>query len=89
MTSSPICSVGDISIVVLSSRRTTSLIMRSTRSGSTDPLAQRDLDRTHELIAVERRAAAVLLDDLQFAQLHALESGEPAAAIGADPPPAD
>ena len=52
-------------------------------------LAQRDLDRAHQLVAVERRAPAVLLDHHQFAQLDALEGGEPPAAIGADPPAAD
>src|SRR5262249_19217085 len=40
------------------------------------PLAQRDLHRTHELVAVERHAPSVALDDHELAQLHALESGE-------------
>ena len=52
-------------------------------------LAQGDLDRAHELVAVEGRAPAVLLDDREFAQLHALEGREAAAAIGADAAAAD
>src|SRR5262249_674689 len=47
-------------------------------------LAQCDLDRTHELVAVERHAAAIALDDGQLAQLHALESGEAEIAGQAD-----
>ena len=39
-------------------------------------LAQRDLHRAQQLVAVERHAPAVALDDDQFAQLHPLESGE-------------
>src|SRR3954447_3622283 len=37
------------------------------------PLAQRDIDRAGELVAVERLALAVLLHYGQFAQLHPLE----------------
>src|SRR5205085_7582931 len=39
-------------------------------------LAQRDLDRARELVAVERQTAAVALDHGEFAQLHALERRE-------------
>ena len=52
-------------------------------------LAQRDLDRALQLVAIERRAAAVALDHRQFAQLHALEGGEAPAAIRADAAAAD
>src|SRR6185312_12599919 len=53
------------------------------------PLAQSDLNRTHELVAVERRAASVLLDDHELTQLHPLERGEATPAIGTDAPPPD
>src|SRR5882757_412270 len=53
------------------------------------PLAQRDLQRAHELVAVERHPAAVALDHREFAQLHPLESGETEIARHADPPPAN
>ena len=57
--------------------------------GRDGALAQRDFDRAQQLVAVERRAPAVLLDHHQLAQLHALEGGEAAAAIGTDAPPPD
>src|SRR5262249_12076973 len=40
------------------------------------PLAQGDLHRAQQLVAVERHAAAVALDYDQLAQLHALEGGK-------------
>ena len=52
-------------------------------------LAQRDLHRAHQLVAVERHAAAVALDHDELAQLHALEGGEAEIAGQADAPPAD
>ena len=52
-------------------------------------LAQRDLDRAHQLVAVERHAAAVALDHREFAQLHALEGGEAEIAGQADAAAAD
>src|SRR5436190_3112958 len=52
-------------------------------------LAQGDLQRAHQLVAVERHAAAVALDHGQFAQLHALEGGEAEVAGNADAPPPD
>src|SRR5262245_44692259 len=39
-------------------------------------LAQRDLHRAQQLVAIERHAAAVALDDHQLTQLHALECGK-------------
>src|SRR5262249_25158883 len=39
-------------------------------------LAQRDLHRAQQLVAVERHAATVALNDHQLAHLHALERGE-------------
>src|SRR4029453_2698445 len=39
-------------------------------------LAQRDLYRAQELVAVERHATAVALDHGELAQLHPLEGGE-------------
>ncbi|QTK78950.1 hypothetical protein AT6N2_C1164 [Agrobacterium tumefaciens] len=65
------------------------------RHGPLDPvtidrsLAQRDLEGTHQLFAVERKLAAAFLDDHQLAQLHALIGRKAAAAIRADAPPAD
>src|SRR5262249_28612192 len=53
------------------------------------PLAQGDRHRAHELVAVERHAAAVALDDGQLAKLHALEGGEAEIAGHAHPPPTD
>src|SRR5690348_10794862 len=53
------------------------------------PLAQRDLDGARQLVALERFALVVLLDDGQFAQLHALERRETRGAIRAEPPPSD
>src|SRR5262249_49369381 len=53
------------------------------------PLAQRDLHRAQQLVAVERDAAAVALDDSELAQLHALEGGEPEVAAQAHAAPAD
>ena len=44
--------------------------------GLNRPLAQRNLHRPHELVAIERNAATVALYDGQFAQLHALEGRE-------------
>ena len=44
------------------------------------PLAQRDLDRTHQLVAIEGHPPPRSLDDLQLAQLRPLEGGEAAAA---------
>ncbi len=52
-------------------------------------LAQRDLHRAHQLVAVERHAAAVALDHGQLAQLHALEGGEAEIAGQADAAAAD
>src|SRR5262249_59606124 len=52
-------------------------------------LAQRDLDRSRELVAVERHAAPVALDDGQLAQLHPLEGGKAEIAGEAKPPPAN
>src|SRR5882672_711220 len=52
-------------------------------------LAHRNGDRARELVAVERNAAAVALDDDEFAQLHALEGGEAEPARKAQPPPPD
>src|SRR5262249_18335387 len=55
-----------------------------------DPaLAQRDLHRAHQLVAVERHAAAVALDHGQLAQLNALEGREAEIAGDAHAPPAD
>ena len=48
-----------------------------------------DLQRAHQLVAVERHPAAVALDDGEFAQLHPLEGGEAEIAGDADPPPPD
>src|SRR3954463_4785892 len=53
------------------------------------PLAQTDLQRADQLVAVERHAAAVALDHGEFAQLHPLEGGEAEIAGDADPPPPD
>src|SRR4029079_7060453 len=53
------------------------------------PLAQRDLDRPQQLIAIERHAPAVALDDDELAQLHALEGGEAEIARQADAAAAD
>ena len=50
-------------------------------------LAQRNLQRTHDLFAVERHPPPRALHNHQVAQLHPLERREPPAAIGADPPP--
>ena len=52
-------------------------------------LAQGDLQRAHQLVAIEGHAAARFLDHDQLAQLHALESGETPAAIGTDAAAAD
>ena len=48
-------------------------------------LAQGDFERAHEFIAIERHPPAGFFQDHQFAQLHALERRETAAAIGTDP----
>src|SRR5438270_10209962 len=53
------------------------------------PLAQGDVDRAGELVAVERLALSVLLDDRQFAQLHAFEGREAGRAIRAEAPAPD
>src|SRR5262245_6363444 len=53
------------------------------------PLAQRDLHRTQQLLAIERLALAVALHNDQLAQLDTFEGGEARAAVGALPPPAD
>ena len=53
------------------------------------PLAQGDLQRAHQLVAVERHPAAVALDHGQFAQLHPLEGREAEIAGDAHPPPPD
>src|ERR1700710_1870568 len=53
------------------------------------PLAQGDLQRAHQLVAVERHPAAVALDHREFTQLHPLEGGEAEIAGHADPPPPD
>src|SRR5262245_11481987 len=47
------------------------------------PLAQRDLDGAHQLVAIEGDPPPRSLDHLQLAQLHPFESGEAAAALGA------
>src|SRR5262249_41724527 len=52
-------------------------------------LAQRDLHRAQQLVAVERHAAAVALDDHKLAQLHALEGGKAEIAGEAHPAAAD
>src|SRR6202000_2386547 len=52
-------------------------------------LAQTDLQRADQLVAVERHPAAVALDHGEFAQLHALEGGEAEVAGDAHPPPPD
>src|SRR5665647_3828457 len=52
-------------------------------------LAQADLQRAHQLVAVERHPAAVALDHGEFAQLHPLEGGEAEIAGDANPPPPD
>src|SRR5262245_37125039 len=52
-------------------------------------LAQRDLDRTQQLVAIERDAAAVALDHRELAQLHALERREAEIAGQAHAPAAD
>ena len=74
---------------MLSSRRTMPDDHALDHVGIDRPLAQRDLDRAHQLVAIERHAPARSLDDLQLAQLHALESGETAAAIRAIAAPPD
>src|SRR5262249_50120461 len=52
-------------------------------------LAQRDLHRAQQLVAVERHAAAVALDDHELAQLHAFERGKAEIAAQAHPAAAD
>src|SRR6476661_9850708 len=52
-------------------------------------LAQRDLHRAQQLVAIERYAAAIALDHDELAQLHALERGEAEIAAEAHAPPAD
>src|SRR6185437_5368449 len=53
------------------------------------PLAQRDIDRARQLVAVEGLALAALLDDRQLAQLHPLEGREAGGAVRAEAAPAD
>src|SRR5262249_60826281 len=50
-------------------------------------LPDRDHDRAQQLVAVERRALAVLLHDDQLAQLHALEGREARAPGPPQAPP--
>src|SRR5947207_2954506 len=45
------------------------------------PLAQRDVDRAGQLVAIERFALPVLLDDCQLAQLHPLKRREARCAV--------
>src|SRR5262245_8504941 len=52
-------------------------------------LAQRDLHRPHQLVAVERHAPAVALDHGQLAQLNPLESCETEIARQTDAAAAD
>src|SRR5262245_34794541 len=49
------------------------------------PLAQCDLDRAHQLVAIEGNPPPRPLDHLQLAQLHPFESGEAPAAFRAVP----
>src|SRR6185437_11626574 len=53
------------------------------------PLAQRDIDRARELVAVEGLALTVLLDRRQLAQLDALERREAGGAVRAETAAAD
>src|SRR5438477_427615 len=53
------------------------------------PLAQGDLHRAHQLVAIERHPAAVALDHRELAQLHPLERGEAEIAGDTYPPPPD
>src|SRR5208282_4413429 len=53
------------------------------------PLAAGDLDRAHELVAVEDHALAVLLDHHELAQLHPLEGREARAARRTEAPASD
>src|SRR5262249_26158645 len=53
------------------------------------PFAKRDLDRAHQLVAVERHAASVALDHHELTQLHALECRETEIAGQADAPAPD
>src|SRR6266849_882082 len=52
-------------------------------------LAQGDVDRTGQLVALEGFALPVLLDHRQLAELHALEGGEPGGAVRTETPSAD
>ena len=52
-------------------------------------LAQRNRQRAHQLVAIERHAPAVALDHHKLAQLHALEGGEAEIAGQADAAAAD
>src|SRR5262249_55557873 len=51
--------------------------------------AQRYLQRAHQLVAVERHAAAIALNDGEFAKLHPLEGCEAKIAGDTYAPPAD
>src|SRR5215475_7967057 len=65
------------------------------RHGLLDPfridiaLAQRDLDRARELVAIERHPPAVALYHRELAQLHALKGGEAKSASETEPAPTD
>src|SRR5271169_2182017 len=52
-------------------------------------LAQRNVDRSGQLVSVEGFAVPIFLDHGQLAQLHPLESREAGAAIWAEPPASD
>src|SRR5256886_4863261 len=52
-------------------------------------LAQGDLHRAHQFVAIERYPAAVALDHRELAQLHPLKGGEAEIAGDANPPPPD
>src|ERR1700754_3945686 len=51
--------------------------------------AQTDLQRAHQLVAVERHPSAIALDDGEFTQLHPFEGGEAKIAGDAHATPAD
>src|SRR3954452_4064580 len=52
-------------------------------------LAQGDMDRARELVALEGLALPVLLDHGELAQLDALEGGEARRTVRTEAPPAD
>ena len=86
MTRWPICSEVTSGSPVLSSSAHDAVDHALDALGIDGALAQRDLHRAHQLVAIERHALAGALDDGELAQLHALEGGEAAAAIRADAP---